>query len=86
MILKFSGRVDRYNHELSGDETEDTVLLGGFSSCSPQYRKVQYKLSLTLPTTTLEGIVQKNVAKKIMFNHFDHDGSHHAGKEFSNIV
>ncbi|KAK9497613.1 hypothetical protein O3M35_004306 [Rhynocoris fuscipes] len=43
----FDSRVDRYCHD-SGDESEDTVLLGGFSSCSPQYRKVQSKLTLAL--------------------------------------
>ncbi|XP_026473119.1 microtubule-associated serine/threonine-protein kinase 3 isoform X2 [Ctenocephalides felis] len=40
----FDTRVDRYNHEIAGDDTDDTddsKLFGSFSSCSPQYRKVQ---------------------------------------------
>lgn len=35
-------RMDRYNHELGGDdtdETEDSPLIGSFSSYSPQYRR-----------------------------------------------
>lgn len=38
-------RMDRYNHELGGDDTDDTddsPLFGSFSSYSPQYRKQQY--------------------------------------------
>ncbi|XP_018914749.1 microtubule-associated serine/threonine-protein kinase 2 isoform X2 [Bemisia tabaci] len=38
----FDSRLDRYNHDL-GEDTDDndeTFLLGSFSSCSPQYRKV----------------------------------------------
>lgn len=39
----FDSRVDRYNHELEDDtdDTDDSPLFGLFSSCSPQYRKVQ---------------------------------------------
>lgn len=35
-------RMDRYNHDLGGDdtdETEDSPLIGSFSSYSPQYRR-----------------------------------------------
>lgn len=34
--------MDRYNHDLGGedtDETEDSPLIGSFSSYSPQYRR-----------------------------------------------
>ncbi|EAT42068.1 AAEL006330-PB [Aedes aegypti] len=40
----FDTRVDRYNHEICGDDTddmEDSPLFGSFSSYSPQYRKQQ---------------------------------------------
>ncbi|CAH1393247.1 unnamed protein product [Nezara viridula] len=77
----FDSRVDRYSHELSGDETEDTVLLGGFSSCSPQYRKVQSKLSLASPNPSMEGISPKNIAKKIIFNNINNDNLHPIGLE-----
>ncbi|XP_058053798.1 microtubule-associated serine/threonine-protein kinase 2 [Anopheles bellator] len=43
----FDTRVDRYNHEICGDDTdemEDSPLFGSFSSYSPQYRK-QHSLS-----------------------------------------
>ena len=34
--------MDRYNHDLGEDtdDTDDSPLIGSFSSCSPQYRKV----------------------------------------------
>ncbi|KAG4079765.1 hypothetical protein HA402_014896 [Bradysia odoriphaga] len=38
----FDTRMDRYNHDLAGedtDETEDSPLIGSFSSYSPQYRR-----------------------------------------------
>uniref|UniRef100_A0A146KVD4 non-specific serine/threonine protein kinase n=3 Tax=Lygus hesperus TaxID=30085 RepID=A0A146KVD4_LYGHE len=65
----FDSRLDRYSHDASGDETEDTVLLGGFSSCSPQYRKVQSKLTLSLNSSGSgsESSFTKNAAKKIVF-------------------
>ncbi|KAF5294843.1 hypothetical protein FQA39_LY00327 [Lamprigera yunnana] len=39
----FDTRVDRYNHDLGDDtdDTDDSPVFGLFSSCSPQYRKVQ---------------------------------------------
>ncbi|XP_058456384.1 microtubule-associated serine/threonine-protein kinase 3 [Malaya genurostris] len=40
----FDTRVDRYNHDICGDDTddmEDSPLFGSFSSYSPQYRKQQ---------------------------------------------
>uniref|UniRef100_A0A182SUM2 non-specific serine/threonine protein kinase n=1 Tax=Anopheles maculatus TaxID=74869 RepID=A0A182SUM2_9DIPT len=43
----FDTRVDRFNHEICGDDTdemEDSPLFGSFSSYSPQYRK-QHSLS-----------------------------------------
>lgn len=44
-ILYFllSGRVDRYNHELDAEDTEDDgedLLFHSFSSCSPRYSQV----------------------------------------------
>ncbi|XP_014258754.1 microtubule-associated serine/threonine-protein kinase 3 isoform X2 [Cimex lectularius] len=66
----FDSRIDRYNHDLSGDESEDTIQLGGFSSCSPQYRKVQSKFTLSLPHSNLESqnnSTSRNAAKKINF-------------------
>uniref|UniRef100_A0A1Q3FEL8 non-specific serine/threonine protein kinase n=1 Tax=Culex tarsalis TaxID=7177 RepID=A0A1Q3FEL8_CULTA len=40
----FDTRVDRYNHDICGDDTddmEDSPLFGSFNSYSPQYRKQQ---------------------------------------------
>lgn len=39
----FDSRIDRYNHDLEDDtdDTDDSPVFGMFSSCSPQYRKVQ---------------------------------------------
>ncbi|XP_018325560.1 microtubule-associated serine/threonine-protein kinase 3 isoform X2 [Agrilus planipennis] len=39
----FDTRLDRYNHDLGDDtdDTDDSPVFGLFSSCSPQYRKVQ---------------------------------------------
>ncbi|KAL1450471.1 hypothetical protein WDU94_002836 [Cyamophila willieti] len=43
----FDSRMERYNHDIGEDtdETEDSFSLGTFSSCSPQYKKVQSQLS-----------------------------------------
>lgn len=41
----FDSRMDRYNHDLGGedtDDTDDTPLFGSFSSYTPQYRKQHY--------------------------------------------
>lgn len=78
----FDSRLDRYNHELSGDEAEDTVLLGGFSSCSPQYRKVQSKLSSTTQSTTVESSIQKSVTKKLVFNNSATEPNNNSGAEY----
>lgn len=40
--------MDRYNHDLGGedtDDTDDTPVFGSFSSYSPQYRKHNYSWS-----------------------------------------
>ncbi|XP_065090879.1 microtubule-associated serine/threonine-protein kinase 3 [Ochlerotatus camptorhynchus] len=50
----FDTRVDRYNHEICGDDTddmEDSPLFGSFSSYSPQYRKQQ--AATTNPPSTV---------------------------------
>lgn len=66
--ISVSGRLDRYSHDISGDESEgSSVQLGGFSSCSPQYRKVQSKLASS-PSTSIENPFPKHAAaKKIVF-------------------
>jgi microtubule-associated serine/threonine kinase len=40
--------MDRYNHDIGEDtdDTDDSPLFGSFSSCSPQYRKVQTRLGI----------------------------------------
>lgn len=38
----FTARMDRYNHDMGGEDTDDTddfPLIGSFGSYSPQYRK-----------------------------------------------
>ncbi|XP_069126975.1 microtubule-associated serine/threonine-protein kinase 3-like isoform X2 [Argopecten irradians] len=43
----FDTRMDRYNHDLDADDTEDDgedVLFQSFSSCSPRYSKVYSKI------------------------------------------
>ncbi|PSN47850.1 hypothetical protein C0J52_01244 [Blattella germanica] len=44
----FDTRMDRYNHDIGEDtdDTDDSPLFGSFSSCSPQYRKVQTRLGI----------------------------------------
>lgn len=50
--------MDRYNHELAGedtDDTDDTPVFGCFSSYTMQYRKQYYswsKIAATTPTST----------------------------------
>ncbi|KAL5236787.1 hypothetical protein ACI65C_004197 [Semiaphis heraclei] len=41
----FDSRSDRYSHEIDEDTDDDSLILGTFSSCSPQFRKVASKLS-----------------------------------------
>lgn len=46
----FPARMDRYNHDLCGedtDETEDSPLFGFFNSYSPQYKKQNSSRFLT---------------------------------------
>jgi hypothetical protein len=47
-LVNFSARMDRYNHDIGEDtdDTDDSPLFGSFSSCSPQYRKVQTRLGM----------------------------------------
>ncbi|XP_053690333.1 microtubule-associated serine/threonine-protein kinase 3 isoform X2 [Sabethes cyaneus] len=50
----FDTRVDRYNHDICGDDTddmEDSPLFGSFSSYSPQYRKQQSISASSNPPT-----------------------------------
>ncbi|XP_068082324.1 microtubule-associated serine/threonine-protein kinase 3 isoform X2 [Anabrus simplex] len=44
----FDTRMDRYNHDIGEDtdDTDESPLFASFSSCSPQYRKVQNRLGL----------------------------------------
>ncbi|XP_050426095.1 microtubule-associated serine/threonine-protein kinase 2 isoform X2 [Adelges cooleyi] len=42
----FDSRTDRYNHEVDEDTDDDSLILGTFSSCSPQFKKVTSKLSM----------------------------------------
>ncbi|KNC30597.1 hypothetical protein FF38_11951 [Lucilia cuprina] len=51
----FDTRMDRYNHDLAGedtDDTDDTPVIGSFSSYTPQYRKQHYSWSRVASTTT----------------------------------
>ncbi|XP_017034205.1 microtubule-associated serine/threonine-protein kinase 3 [Drosophila kikkawai] len=44
----FDTRMDRYNHDLGGedtDDTDDTPVFGSFNSYTPQYRKQHYSWS-----------------------------------------
>ncbi|XP_030375087.1 microtubule-associated serine/threonine-protein kinase 3 isoform X2 [Scaptodrosophila lebanonensis] len=44
----FDTRMDRYNHDLDGDDTDDTddtPVFGSFNSYTPQYRKQHYSWS-----------------------------------------
>lgn len=44
----FPARMDRYSHDIGEDtdDTDESPLFGSFSSCSPQYRKVQTRLGI----------------------------------------
>ena len=49
--------MDRYNHDLAGedtDDTEDMPSFGSFSSYTPQYRKQHYSWSRAATTTSSE--------------------------------
>ncbi|XP_025207855.1 microtubule-associated serine/threonine-protein kinase 3 isoform X2 [Melanaphis sacchari] len=43
----FDSRSDRYSHEIDEDTDDDSLILGTFSSCSPQFKKVASKLSIS---------------------------------------
>nr|BAH72142.1 ACYPI000329 [Acyrthosiphon pisum] len=43
----FDSRTDRYSHEIDEDTDDDSLILGTFSSCSPQFKKVASKLSMS---------------------------------------
>ncbi|XP_025421733.1 microtubule-associated serine/threonine-protein kinase 3 isoform X2 [Sipha flava] len=43
----FDSRTDRYSHEVDEDTDDDSLILGTFSSCSPQFKKVASKLSMS---------------------------------------
>ncbi|KAL1129727.1 hypothetical protein AAG570_012671 [Ranatra chinensis] len=81
----FDSRVDKYNHEVNGDtdDAEDTVLFGGFSSYSPQYRKVQSKLSISTKSTESDGNQQNKAAVKKMV--FLNDGGQTATTSSSGV-
>lgn len=42
-----SARTDRYSHEVDEDTDDDSLILGTFSSCSPQFKRVASKLSIS---------------------------------------
>lgn len=54
----FAARMDRYNHDMGGDDTDDTddfPLIGSFGSYSPQYRKHNSSLvQINLPQQSLD--------------------------------
>lgn len=48
--------MDRYNHDLGGedtDDTDDTPVFGSFSSYTPQYRKQHYSWSRVASTSSV---------------------------------
>ncbi|XP_059610760.1 microtubule-associated serine/threonine-protein kinase 3 [Phlebotomus argentipes] len=60
----FDTRMDRYNHDLGDedtDETEDTPLFGSFSSYSHHFRKQQCSSRLTLSNTSMESDELKKI-------------------------
>lgn len=53
-LNSLTARMDRYNHDLAGedtDDTDDTPVFGSFSSLTPQYRKQHYSWS-RVPSTS----------------------------------
>lgn len=81
-------RMDRYNHDLCGDdtdETEDSPLIGSFSSYSPQYRrqnssrfpnqfsdKVGAAMSPNLSSHEVKSFTRPEL-RKLDVRHFDED-------------
>lgn len=57
-IVLCTARMDRYNHDLGGEDTDDTddfPLIGSFGSYSPQYRKHNSSLvQINLPQQSLD--------------------------------
>ncbi|XP_017086271.1 microtubule-associated serine/threonine-protein kinase 3 [Drosophila eugracilis] len=55
----FDTRMDRYNHDLGGedtDDTDDTPVFGSFNSYTPQYRKQHYSWSRHATPTSTDGV------------------------------
>lgn len=51
--------MDRYNHDLGGedtDDTDDTPVFGSFNSYTPQYRKQHYSWSRHASATTTDSV------------------------------
>lgn len=51
--------MDRYNHDLGGedtDDTDDTPVFGSFSSYTPQYRKQHYSWSRTTSASSTTSV------------------------------
>jgi len=51
--------MDRYNHDLGGedtDDTDDTPVFGSFNSYTPQYRKQHYSWSRHATATTTDSV------------------------------
>lgn len=59
----FDSRIDRYNHEIGDDtdDTDDSPVFGMFSSCSPQYRKVQSSRLTSTESTTETKVVTTSI-------------------------
>ncbi|XP_055591772.1 microtubule-associated serine/threonine-protein kinase 1-like [Uranotaenia lowii] len=60
----FDTRVDRYNHDICDDDTddmEDSPLFGSFNSYSPQYRK-QHSIPSVQNTSALAAQLQESLA------------------------
>lgn len=67
-------RTDRYNHEVDEDTDDDSLILGTFSSCSPQFKRVASKLSMNNEYPSLSPSVNYkddslsvNTGKSIMY-------------------
>lgn len=53
----FDSRMDRYNHDMGDDDTDDTddfPLIGSFGSYSPQYRKNSSLVQINLPQQSFD--------------------------------
>lgn len=57
--------MDRYNHDLAGedtDDTDDTPVIGSFSSYTPQYRKQHYSWSRVASTTSVSATTTTTIS------------------------